>query len=354
MNSLIDLRSDTAIQPTHEMLRRLESLYFGDDLLEEDQATNLLLVKSSEMIGMESALLTPSGSMSNQISVAVFTQPGQEVLLGHASHIRNLEAGGLAANSGVQIRCTPVHQGIYDADALEASIREAQLQVAATGLISLESTYDLNAGYVPSLENLREIHSISRRYDLPIYMDGARIFNAAEALGVELADICQYVDAVQFCLNKGLGAPLGSVLVGSRRFISSARRARQRFGGGMRHTGLLAAPALLALPEWRKVSSDRIKARKIANSLSDVPHIALNNSPIQSNIVSFSVSTGKMSIDDFIEQLARRHVLVKKIGSDQVRLVAHRSVSHEDIELACSVIIETLAASSPTNFPAEG
>lgn len=339
----IDLRSDTAVQPTRAMLERINSLYFGDDLLGEDQATNALVAECARMLGTEHAMLTPSGSMSNQIAVATLTRPGDEVVLGAASHIYNLEVAGLAANTGVQARCVPVHQGVYDTDALEAAIRTAQLQVAATGLISLESTYDLNSGYVTPLENLREIRRIADRYGLPVYLDGARIFNAAEALGVELPDICQYVDAVQLCLNKGLGAPLGSVLAGSRRFVDSARRIRQRLGGGMRHTGLLAAPALVALPDWRtRIGADRIKAGRIADKLQGVPHLTINNAPLHSNIVNLTVDV--KPFDQFIERLSERGVFVKKVGPDRVRLVAHSSVTENDIDHACEMIGAVVSA----------
>src|SRR5699024_7146800 len=240
-----DLRSDTAIQPTVAMIDGLRGMHFADDLLGEDTATNTLLARLSDAFGMESAVITPSGTMSNQIAAAVISRPGAEVIVGDASHIYNLEVGGLAANSGVQVRAVPAERGEYPVNEIEAALRSRALQVSATSGIFLESTYNLNAGHVMSLANLAAIREVADRHGVFVYLDGARVFNAAIALDVPLQEITRHVDAVQICLNKGLGGPLGSVLVGSAEFIDEARLVRQRLGGGMRHTGFIAAPGLL-------------------------------------------------------------------------------------------------------------
>lgn len=343
MNRMIDLRSDTAIQPTETMLTAVRSLQFGDNLLGEDEPTSALIEKAGSLTGMEDGILTPSGTMSNQIAIAALTRPGDEVVLGPESHVRNLEGAGLAANSGVQIRCVPVDHGTYDIDALESAIRSATLQEAPTGLISLEATYDLNSGYVTPLDNYRDIRRIADKHGIPIFLDGARIFNSAVALGIELREICQYVDAVQFCLNKGLGAPLGSILLGSANVMEQARRVRQRLGGGMRHTGWLAAPALVAFDDWRRtIESDHVQANHLADRLAAIDHLTVNNEPVHSNIVNLTIDPQVMTVERFIDSLIARGVYVKRIGDDSVRLVTHRSASAHDLEHVCKAFEQVL------------
>lgn len=345
-NNMIDLRSDTAIQPTAAMLNAIRAVQFRDDLLREDESTNKLIEKTCMSLGLEDAVLTPSGTMSNQIAVATLTRPGVEVVLGPESHIRNLEGAGLAANAGVQIRCVPVHQGVYDTDALEAAVRATTLQEAPTGLISLEATYDLNSGYVTPLDNYREIRHISNAHGVPVFLDGARVFNSAYALGVDPIEICQYVDAVQFCLNKGLGAPLGSMLLGSKEFIRRARHVRQRLGGGMRHTALLAAPALLALDQWQNtIASDHFQARWLADRLHTVHGLTVNNLPIPSNIINLRIAPEVMTADRFIEALNDHDIFAKSIGDSSVRLATHRSIQSADLEYVCRTIAQLLNTS---------
>ncbi|WP_114908076.1 threonine aldolase family protein [Ornithinimicrobium murale] len=339
----IDLRSDTAIQPTPAMLEAVQALGFRDDLLREDESTNALVQQTCTVLGTADAVLTPSGTMSNQIAVMAFTSPGEEVILGPASHVRNLESAGLAANAGVQIRCIPVDRGTYDTDALARELRASSLQVARTGLISLEATYDLNSGFVTPLENYRDIRRIADEHDVPVFLDGARLFNSAHALGVDPREIAQHVHAVQFCLNKGLGAPLGSMLAGSQAFIERARRLRQRLGGGMRHTGWLAAPGLIALQEWQDtIAADHRAAQQVAERLDSVVGLTVVNRPVETNIVSLQVDPAVLSIDAFIEALIARGVYVKRIGDDRVRLVTHRSASTDDLERACTAIEQTV------------
>ncbi|USQ80464.1 aminotransferase class I/II-fold pyridoxal phosphate-dependent enzyme [Ornithinimicrobium faecis] len=343
VTSQIDLRSDTAIQPTPAMLEAIQSVQFRDDLLREDKSTNALVEMTCDVLGTADAVITPSGTMSNQIAVMALTSPGEEVILGPASHVRNLEGAGLAANAGVQIRCIPVDRGIYDTDALAAALRTSSLQVARTGLISLEATYDLNSGFVTPIDNYRDIRRLADHHEVPVFLDGARLFNSAHALGVDPAEITQHVDAVQFCLNKGLGAPLGSMLAGSKEFIEHARRLRQRLGGGMRHTGLLAAPGLIALAQWRDtIAADHLAAQRVAERLGAVPGLAVVNGPIETNIVSLSVDAAVMPVEQFIGELAGRGVHVKRIADDRVRLVTHRSATAEHLEMACDVIEQTV------------
>src|SRR5690606_1608769 len=207
------------------------------------------------------ALLAISGTMANQIAVMVLTKRGEEVIVCEDSHLYNLEVAGLATLSQVQARPIPVENGYGDPDKVDRSIRHGQIQTARTSLLCLENTYNLNRGQLISIENMKEIKELATRHHIPIYLDGARLFNASVALNVPPSVICQYVDAVQICLTKGLGCPLGSILAGDKTFIEEGRRMRQRLGGGMRQAGIIAAPALYALEHMiKRLKDDHQKA----------------------------------------------------------------------------------------------
>lgn len=347
MPEILDLRSDTAIQPTAAMVESLRGLHFADDLLQEDDPTNTLLARVSSEFGMESALLTPSGTMSNQIAVAVVSRPGTEVVVGDASHIYNLEGGGLAANSGVQVRAVGADAGDYRLEEIEAALRTTALQVTPTSAILLESTYDLNAGHVTSLENLAAIRGLADRAGAFVYMDGARVFNAAVVLDVPLQEIARHVDAVQICLNKGLGGPLGSVLVGTAEFIEEARLVRQRLGGGMRHTGFIAAPGLLGFEDWRgRMTQDHAHATVLGEALSVLPTVRVVNAPVETNIVTFEVQATDDQIADLEARLARAGVRVKPVGHHRFRAVTHSTLSRSDIEFCASTLVDAITAAT--------
>lgn len=345
MRKVYDLRSDTAVQPTAEMVESLRGQYFADDLLSEDVATQQLLDHVCEVFEKEDALFTPSGTMSNQIAAAVTSRPGSEVVLGSESHIYNLEAGGLAANSGVQIRAVTADAGEYRLREIEAALRTSALQVAPTCAVFLESTYNLNAGHVSSLSNLQAIRETVDRHGAFLYMDGARVFNTAEKLGVELSEIAQHVDALQFCLNKGLGGPLGSILVGTSEFVREAAMIRQRLGGGMRHTGFITGPSLLAFGGWReRIGADRKHAAALATALSSLESVTIMNDPIETNIVSFSLAASEPEAKRFEQQISQRGIYVKPIGPSSFRAVTHSSLSGDDVALCAETMVNVLTA----------
>lgn len=347
MPDIFDLRSDTAIQPTAAMVEGLCGLHFADDLLGEDSATNTLLAHVSDQFGMASALITPSGTMSNQIAAAVISRPGAEVVVGDASHIYNLEVGGLAATSGVQVRTVRAESGEYALGEIEAALRSTALQVSPTSGILLESTYNLNAGHVTSLENLAAIRELANRHGVFVYLDGARVFNAAVALDVPLQEVTRHVDAIQICLNKGLGGPLGSVLIGSEAFINEARLVRQRLGGGLRHTGFIAAPGLLAFEDWRaRMTQDHAHAKLLEDALSSLPNAQVVNGPVETNIVTFEVQSTDAQIADMQAMLVQSGVHVKSIGHHRFRAVTHSTLSRADIEYCAAVIVETITAAT--------
>jgi len=343
VNKKIDLRSDTVTLPSEEMREAIRAAALGDDILGEDPTVRELEQLAASLLGMEDALLTISGTMANQIAVMAMTQRGQEVILGRDSHLYNLEVAGLAALSQVQARPVPVEQGVYDLESIEAAIQLPGVQTARTGLICLENTYNLNEGAVVTPEHMREIRELADRYQIPIYLDGARLFNAATALGVHPSVICREVDAVQICLTKGLGCPLGSILLGSRQFIAEARNIRQRLGGGMRQAGIIAAPGLIGLTKMiDRIDEDHWNATRLHAGLSGIAGIRMAFEKAATNIVSFEVVKAGWDADRLIGELQRRGIWVKKIGSRKMRMVTHCQISDGDLDYVLASVRDIL------------
>lgn len=332
-NEVIDLRSDTVTLPTKEMMDAIALAKLGDDIQGDDPTVKELEQIAASILGMEDALLVLSGTMANQIAVMVLTNRGEEIIVGEDSHLFNLEVAGLAVLSQVQARPLAVKDGHYSTEKIESMIQQGDIQRASTSLICLENTYNLNQGQVLSLENMKEIKNLGEQYFIPIYLDGARLFNASVALNVTPADICQYTDAVQFCLTKGLGCPLGSILAGDKAFIKEARRMRQRLGGGMRQAGIIAAPAIYALEHLiDRLQNDHDKAAYLANRLSTLEGIKLNMDDVQTNIASFTITNTNWSADRLITYLKEKNILVKKIGEKEIRMVTHYDLSTKAID----------------------
>ncbi|GAA1188079.1 low-specificity L-threonine aldolase [Brevibacterium paucivorans] len=344
-SSVIDMRSDTASQPTAEMIESLKGVYFGDDLLGEDDATRELTEVLARSFGMDAAMFCASGSMSNQVAIASLASRGTEIIAGYNSHIHELERAGAACNSGVQVRAVGVENGEYDLADLEKNLRVESLQVAETSLVCLEASQDLNAGNVTSLENLKCISDLAKKRGIPVYLDGARILNSAVALGIEPAEICQYVDAVQICLNKSLGAPFGSVLAGSEDFVYRARLERQRLGGGIRHTGWATAPALIALDGYKsRISRDHEKAKYLAESIRSVPHVFVENSSVATNIVRLGIDASLGLAETFADSLSQLGVKAKVVGERSLRFVQHGNITHEDTQFVADAIARIAGA----------
>lgn len=332
MKKVIDLRSDASTLPTEEMRESVSKALLGDDILGEDPTVKELEQTAASMLGMEDALLTSSGTMSNQIAVMVLTDRGDEVIMGRDSHMYNLEVAGLATLSQVQPRVIPVEKGYYNTTDIEEAIHSADVQIAKTGLISLENTYNLNEGSVVTLENMAEINQLAKKYDIPIFLDGARIFNAAAYLGVEAKAICEHVDAVQFCLTKGLGCPVGSLLLGTKSFIKKAKRIRQRLGGGMRQAGVIAAPGIIGLNKMvDRIKDDQETANQLKNAFQNLPGVKLVTEELQTNIVSIEVVKENWTADTLIKELKKYNILVKKIGPKKARLVTHYQITDKEI-----------------------
>ncbi|MBC7317968.1 low-specificity L-threonine aldolase [Candidatus Bipolaricaulota bacterium] len=330
---MIDLRSDTVTKPTPEMRRAMAQAEVGDDVYGEDPTVNRLQEKAAEITGMEAALFVPSGTMGNQVAIAVHTRPGQEVIVEAQSHIYNVEMATMARFSGVQPRVIFGERGIFTAEQVRNAIRPKLYYLAHTGLVCLENTHNAVGGRIWPLSGAREILEVAHAHGIPVHLDGARIFNVSVATGIPVAELVRGFDSVMFCLSKGLGCPVGSVLCGSREFIEEARRVRKALGGGMRQAGVLAAAGLYALEHHvPRLAEDHENAKILAEGLSQIP--CLSVWPPETNIVVVEILRGPTA-QELAARLKRKGVLVAPAGAGtearKLRLVTHLDVSREDI-----------------------
>lgn len=332
---MIDLRSDTVTKPTAQMREAMANAEVGDDVYGEDPTVNLLQEKAAEIFGKEAALFVPTGSMGNQIAVKLHTRPGDEVIIEERGHILNWEMGTPAVAAGVTIRAVRAanENGMLTWAEIEQAIhKNAPYYACLTGLICLENTHNFGGGSTMSADETDEICEKAHALDLPVHLDGARIFNSAVAQNETVAALTKSVDSVQFCLSKGLGAPVGSMILGSKDFINEARIWRKRFGGGMRQVGVLAAAGLIALTETPKILHiDHENARRLAEGAANIKGVSIDAEKVQTNIVIFDVSaTGKTSAE-ICAKLKEQGILASPFGS-AIRMVTHYDVSKEDIE----------------------
>lgn len=332
---MIDLRSDTVTKPTDAMRQAMAEAEVGDDVYGEDATVNFLQEKAAEIFGKEAALFCPTGSMGNQIAVKLHTNPGDEIIVEERGHIYNWEMGTPAAVSGVMIRSVRAADdgGMLTWKEIESAIHINQPYYACpTGLICLENTHNFGGGSVMSAKQTSEICDNAHQLNLPVHLDGARIFNSAIAQNETAANLSKDCDSVQFCLSKGLGAPIGSMLLGTKEFITEARVWRKRFGGGMRQVGILAAAGLIALTESpKRLHIDHENAKRLAEGVGNLKGVSIDAEKVQTNIVLFDVvETGKTSAE-IIAELKRRNILAIPFGRE-IRMVTHCDVSLGDIE----------------------
>jgi threonine aldolase len=284
------------------------------------------------MLGMEEAMFTPSGTMSNEIAVMVFTKPGDEIIVFSDSHIYNLETGALSAISSVQTRPVPSETGVYDTELLRKAIQPDAVQRAATTMLCVENSFHLNRGLAVARERYEETIEIARKHGLRIYMDGARIFNSAVALDEEVRDLIDFCDAAAFCLSKGLAAPIGSILAGDRDFMAEARRVKQRLGGGWRQAGVIAAPGIIGLKEMvKRLPVDHENAEALRVGLESLG-IGADRGGVMTNIVNLDVTPVGMKAQELAGALARDGIKVKVCDEKTIRMVTHNDVQSEDIE----------------------
>jgi threonine aldolase len=339
----IDLRSDTVTKPTDEMREAMARAEVGDDVYGEDPTARRLQERAAEMLGKEAALFVPSGSMGNQIAVRLHTQPGQEVIVEERSHMFNMEMAGMAVISGALAHPISCPDGMMDWDSIEAAIRPHSSYFAQTGLVAVENTQNLAGGTVMSFERMQEIADRAHEKGLPVHLDGARIYNGAIVLKRDVGEIASLFDSVMFCLSKGLGAPVGSMIVGSRQFIDRAVPVRRMLGGGMRQVGVLAAAGLVALDKMTaRLEEDHANARLLAKGLAEIQGVKIDPERVQTNILVFDLAgTGKTTAQ-FSTKLKQSGVLANGLNAREMRMVTHKDVSRGDCEVALGAIREAL------------
>ncbi len=346
---MIDLRSDTVTKPTPAMRRAMAEAEVGDDVYGEDPTVNRLQERAAELFHKEAALFVPTGSMGNQIAVKLHTRPGTEVVIEERGHIFNFEMAAMAAVSGTVAR--PVKStdgsGILTWAEIAAGLHvNSAYYVAPTGLVAIENSHNLAGGTLYTRARTEELCDHAHAVGLPVHLDGARIFNAAAALDETVAALARPADSVMFCLSKGLGAPVGSLLLGTRAFIDEARSWRKRLGGGMRQAGILAAAGLVALAESPPLlHEDHANARRLAAGVAELPGVQIDEARVVTNIVIFDVTNTGRAAHEICAQLQTRGVLASGFGA-AIRMVTHYDVARADIDTALTALREVLGASS--------
>ena len=349
MAGIIDLRSDTVTRPTAEMRAAMAAAEVGDDVYGEDPTINLLERRAAETFGREAALFVPSGTMGNQIGIRLHTQPGQEVIAESRAHILDWEMATTAVFSGCLVRAVPTEQGILTWKHIEPAIYARGAFRAATGLIEIENTHNMAGGRCTRLETLEEIWAGAKERKLPLHLDGARIFNAATALKTDVKTLTRGFDTVMFCLSKGLGAPVGSMLVGSAELMARARLFRKALGGGMRQAGILAAAGLIALEKMPgRLHEDHANARLLAESLANLEHVSIDLDSVETNIVIFRL-TGGLSAAEIVKRLKERGILASAFGPAAIRLVTHFDVDRAACVAVAGALAEEIEAAVPVH-----
>lgn len=330
---IIDLRSDTVTLPTETMRQAMYEAELGDDVYQEDLTVNRLEEIAARILGKEAALLTPSGTMSNLIAVLTHTRTGDEIILGDEAHIFWYEVGGASAIGGVVTHTLPNDSyGRIDEDTLKTAIRPDNIHHPQTTLLCLENTHNRCGGAVLSLEYTASICELAHQQGLRVHLDGARVFNAAVALGVPASELAEPCDSVCFCLSKGLGAPVGSILCGSTDFIAKARRWRKMLGGGMRQAGVFAAAGIVALETMiSRLAEDHANAHRLARSLESIPGLSINPDMVQTNIVIFEISAS-FTATELADNLCERGLKMLCRSERSLRAVTHHMITSDDIE----------------------
>jgi threonine aldolase len=335
----IDLRSDTVTRPTHGMRQAMAAAEVGDAVIDIDPTTNELEERSAALLGKEAALFMPSGSMTNQIGIRVHCQPGDELLCDYNAHVYVYEQGAFAQLSGLVAHTVHGRDGILDVDQLRSCVRRGDDHSVRTRLVCLENTHNRGGGRIFPLDKIEAIGHWARKQELRMHLDGARLWNAVAATGIQEKTWAESFDSISVCFSKGLGAPVGSCLAGSADFIRKAKRARKLFGGGMRQSGILAAAALYALDHHReRLIEDHVNARQLAAAVQKCDGLKLVPESIDTNIVIFSIDPRMGTAADFINKLQACDIHAMATSSQNVRMVTHLDVSSAQIDEACDTI----------------
>lgn len=334
---MIDLRSDTVTKPTSEMMEAMMKAKVGDDVFGEDPTVNELEAIAAELFGMEAGLFCPSGTMTNQIAIKVHTQPGDEVICDKLSHIYQYEGGGIAFNSGCSVKLLDGDRGRITAEQVLEGINANQDYKAATSLVALENTTNRGGGSCYEFADILAIKEVCEEHKLGFHLDGARIFNAIVAKNETPKQYGEAFDSISVCLSKGLGTPVGSVLLGKTAFIKKARRVRKVFGGGMRQAGFLAAAGIYALENnIKRLGEDHLHAKQIAEALRQADYSG-EILPVETNIVIAEIK-GRLNPATFVEKMKEEGILVMNISSSQIRMVLHLDVKKEMVDKVISAI----------------
>jgi len=342
----IDLRSDTVTLPTPSMREAIYRAELGDDVFGEDPTTNQLEEMAAERMGKEAALLVASGTMGNLVCTLTHCRRGEEVILGDRSHTFLYEAGGMSTLGGIHphtISNQP--DGTMRLEDIEGAIRGDNVHFPQTRLICLENTHNRCSGSALTSEYIDSAAALAKEHGLSVHLDGARIFNAAVALGVDVKELTANVDSLSFCLSKGLSAPVGSVVCGSSEFIAEARRARKVLGGGMRQAGVIAAAGIKALEEMvDRLAEDHKNARRLAEGIESISGLSIELAKVQTNIIYFELNEDRMTPKELVTELNKKEVKLLAVGARRLRAVTHYGINAEDIDLTVKALGEVMKA----------
>ena len=335
----IEMRSDTLTLPTDEMREAMRYAEVGDDVYGEDPTVRRLEELAAIKVGKEAAMFVPSGTMGNLLAVMTHCRRGDEIVLESDCHIYYYEVGGLSAVAGVVPRLVPGIDGVLDPTDVEAAVREENIHYAPATCLAIENTHNRGGGTVTPLETMSALRQVAHARGMSVHLDGARIFNAGLALGVDASEIAKHADSVMFCLSKGLSAPVGSILAGGAGFIRAARKNRKMLGGGMRQAGVLAAAGIVALEKMiDRLVDDHTNARSLGAGLAQIPEIAIDLSTVQTNIVVFDVSALGVSASRFASELAQEGVRVTTRPPFGIRAVLNRHVDSDGVGRALAAV----------------
>ncbi len=340
----VDLRSDTVTRPSPGMRKAIAEAVVGDDVFADDPTVNGLEALAAKLTGMEASIFVPSGTMGNEIAILCHTRRGDEAIVEFDSHIYNYETAGPAVLAGVQIAPIKTERGMFTVEDIEHAIRPDDEHEPVTRLVCLENTHNRKGGVVHSVESMKAVTDLAKERGLKTHLDGARVFNAATRAGIDASEFCALCDSVMFCLSKGLGAPIGSILAGSAEFIRLARRYRKLLGGGMRQVGIIAAAGIYALENnIGRLSEDHRRARRLAESLDRIPGLKIDLESVQTNIVVIDVAGSGLSVAECSNMLEKQGVPVVPFGRTTIRAVTHLDIDDEDVEKAISVFERVFA-----------
>lgn len=338
---IIDMRSDTVTLPTEEMRRAMCEAEVGDDVYEDDPTMKELEQLGARLLGKEAALFVPSGTFGNQLALLTHCLRGDEVILEENCHIIEHEVGASAVIAGVQLRTIKGNNGAMNPEDVRKAIREDDIHFPKTGLICIENAH--SCGSVLPLDNMKEIYKIAEEHNIPVHIDGARIFNAAVALGVDVNQLAKYGDTINFCLSKGLAAPVGSLLVGNKEFIARARKNRKLMGGGMRQAGILAAAGIVSLNKMvDRLKEDHENAKLFADEISKIDKVKVKRDRLDINMVFFEIDGGIVKSIELVEALKQKGIKVNGIDKNEYRFVTNKDVTREDVLYVVEVLNEII------------